>query len=224
MRCQILSCALALAGLSAAFSDSSSFVLLSSQPIPRSQVSDSIQVNNSVLDNAQQFLGQCPTTSYLLINQPGLTADVTQACGNLDKEATITVVDFATRSDDTWPAIDDRLVRAIEHAATGSDYTIVLLSSPVEPVYEASFDTPAQMELKRGAQLLQRRKDNGTNWDELPLFEKYQFFTPGIFMGAIVAIILLAILGVGLRALSSLEVPYGAFEKDMGPAAQKKQQ
>jgi len=43
-------------------------------------------------------------------------------------------------------------------------------------------------------------------------------------MGAIVAIILLAILGVGLRALSSLEVPYGAFEKDMGPAAQKKQQ
>lgn len=270
MRCQILSCALALAGLSAAFSDSSSFVLLSSQAIPRSQVSDSIQVNNSVLDNAQQFLGQCPTTSYLLVNQPGLTAaslrgpkgcslpslckaaeassvrgkyivpevignmglgtverlskEVTQACGNLDKEATITVVDFATRPDDAWQAIDDRLAKAIEHAAAGGDYTILLLSSSVEPVYEASFDMPAQMELKRGAQHLQRRKDNGTNWDELPLFEKYQFFTPGIFMGAIVAIILLAILGVGLRALSSLEVPYGAFEKDMGPAAQKKQQ
>jgi hypothetical protein len=43
-------------------------------------------------------------------------------------------------------------------------------------------------------------------------------------MGIIVALILLAILGVGLRALSSLEVSYGAFEKDMGPAAQKKQQ
>lgn len=43
-------------------------------------------------------------------------------------------------------------------------------------------------------------------------------------MGIIVAFILLAILGVGLRALSSLEVSYGAFEKDMGPAAQKKQQ
>jgi hypothetical protein len=43
-------------------------------------------------------------------------------------------------------------------------------------------------------------------------------------MGLIVAIILLSILYVGLKALSSLEVSYGAFEKEMGPAAQKKQQ
>ena len=46
----------------------------------------------------------------------------------------------------------------------------------------------------------------------------------GIFMGLITAIVLFSILGVGLKALSSLEVSYGAFEKDMGPAAQKKQQ
>lgn len=43
-------------------------------------------------------------------------------------------------------------------------------------------------------------------------------------MGIITAIVLLSILGVGLRALASLEVSYGAFEKDMGPAAHKKQQ
>jgi hypothetical protein len=43
-------------------------------------------------------------------------------------------------------------------------------------------------------------------------------------MGIIVAIVLFSLLGVGLRALASLEVSYGAFEKDMGPAAQKKQQ
>lgn len=43
-------------------------------------------------------------------------------------------------------------------------------------------------------------------------------------MAIITAIILFTILGVGLSALSSLEVSYGAFEKDMGPAAQKKQQ
>jgi hypothetical protein len=43
-------------------------------------------------------------------------------------------------------------------------------------------------------------------------------------MSLIVLLILLSILGVGLRALSSLEVSYGAFDKDMGPAAQKKQQ
>lgn len=43
-------------------------------------------------------------------------------------------------------------------------------------------------------------------------------------MALIVSVILFSILGVGLKALSSLEVSYGAFEKDMGPAAQKKQQ
>jgi hypothetical protein len=43
-------------------------------------------------------------------------------------------------------------------------------------------------------------------------------------MGIIAAIVLFSLLGVGLRALASLEVSYGAFEKDMGPAAQKKQQ
>lgn len=46
----------------------------------------------------------------------------------------------------------------------------------------------------------------------------------GIFMGIIVTIILLSILGAGINGLASLEVSYGAFEKDMGPAAQKKQQ
>ena len=81
------------------------------------------------------------------------------------------------------------------------------------------------MDLKRqadDASHLYRRADNST--DSLPLFEKYQFFSPGIFMGLIALILLLSILGVGLSAISSLEVSYGAFDKDMGPAAQKKQQ
>lgn len=42
-------------------------------------------------------------------------------------------------------------------------------------------------------------------------------------MGLLVGIILISILGVGMTALGSLEVSYGAFDKDMGPAAQKKQ-
>ena len=45
---------------------------------------------------------------------------------------------------------------------------------------------------------------------------------PGIFVSLVVAFVLIAILSVGLKALASLQVPYGAFEKDMGPAAQKK--
>jgi hypothetical protein len=44
-----------------------------------------------------------------------------------------------------------------------------------------------------------------------------------IFMTFVVLLIILSILSVGLKALASLEVSYGAFDKDMGPAAQKKQ-
>jgi hypothetical protein len=43
-------------------------------------------------------------------------------------------------------------------------------------------------------------------------------------MGLVAAVILISIVSVGIRAVSSLEVSYGAFEKEMGPAAHKKQQ
>lgn len=43
-------------------------------------------------------------------------------------------------------------------------------------------------------------------------------------MGLIVGLIMLAILSVGINAVSSLQVSYGAFDKENGPAAQRKQQ
>jgi hypothetical protein len=43
-------------------------------------------------------------------------------------------------------------------------------------------------------------------------------------MAILTTAIVLTILFVGLKALSSITVPYGAFTKEMGPAAQKKQQ
>jgi len=43
-------------------------------------------------------------------------------------------------------------------------------------------------------------------------------------MGLIAVILLLSILYVGLNAVSSSEVSYGAFARDMNPNAQKKQQ
>jgi hypothetical protein len=43
-------------------------------------------------------------------------------------------------------------------------------------------------------------------------------------MGIIVSLLLLSILSVGISAISGLEVSYGAFEKEMGPAAHKKAQ
>lgn len=43
-------------------------------------------------------------------------------------------------------------------------------------------------------------------------------------MGILVTLLLLAILSVGIKAISSLEVSYAAFEKEMGPAAHRKAQ
>lgn len=76
------------------------------------------------------------------------------------------------------------------------------------------------MDLRRATD----NKNSSAGKDNRPLFEKYQFFTPGIFMGIIATILLFSILTVGIKTLGSLEVSYGAFEKEMGPAAQKKQQ
>lgn len=76
----------------------------------------------------------------------------------------------------------------------------------------------------------------------LPLFEKYQFLTPGtscfikplstaklilsagLFMGLGVGLLLLSILYIGISAIAGLEVSYMAFSKEMGPQAQKKSQ
>ncbi|KAK4239126.1 BIG/ATPase V1 complex, subunit S1 [Achaetomium macrosporum] len=107
----------------------------------------------------------------------------------------------------------------------GSDYTVMLLSDPNEfKAYQPDFAEAVHVDMKRWTEeprVASRTKDNSTS--NLPLFEKYQFFTPGIFMSFIVLAIILSILGVGLKALASLEVSYGAFDKEMGPAAQKKQ-
>lgn len=43
-------------------------------------------------------------------------------------------------------------------------------------------------------------------------------------MGVSVSIVLFLILYVGISAVAGLEVSYFAFSKEMGPAAQKKQQ
>ncbi|KAK3499569.1 BIG/ATPase V1 complex, subunit S1 [Neurospora hispaniola] len=106
------------------------------------------------------------------------------------------------------------------------DYTLVMVSDPNEfKAYQPDFIEPVHMDLKRGQFSSQEGSDNGnTTYDNRPLFAKYQFFTPGIFVALLALIVMLSILGVGLKALGSLEVSYGAFDKEMGPTAQKKQQ
>ncbi|KIV94364.1 hypothetical protein PV10_02137 [Exophiala mesophila] len=57
-----------------------------------------------------------------------------------------------------------------------------------------------------------------------PLFDRYQFFTPGIFMGLLAGFFLLSILYVAISAISSLQVTYAAFDKETGALAGKKTQ
>jgi hypothetical protein len=110
-------------------------------------------------------------------------------------------------------------------------YTVIYTTTPASgnvaysgPSYEAVFMEPVHMDLKRQSGLAGVRDNNSTVYDSRPLFEKYQFLSPGLFMGLLVALILFAILSVGINAVASLQVSYGAFDKEMGPAAQKKQQ
>ncbi|KAI0123126.1 BIG/ATPase V1 complex, subunit S1 [Xylariales sp. AK1849] len=121
---------------------------------------------------------------------------------------------------------DDNLGVVLQQYEMAGDYTFIYTAGPrteeakEAKSYEATFRDTTHQELKRQLGKIQRREDAR---DTRPLFEKYQFFTPGIFMGLVALFILFSILGVGISALGSLQVPYGAFDKEMGPAAQKKQ-
>merc|ERR1711977_457407 len=124
---------------------------------------------------------------------------------------------------------DSTLYSLLQGLSSGPKYTVILLSTPatnVSPaqavvsekensiVYEPKFMEPLHMDLKRD--IYARERNESGVVDRRPLFEKYNFLSPGLFMG------LLAILSVGIGAISSLEVSYGAFDKEMGPAAQQK--
>ena len=98
------------------------------------------------------------------------------------------------------------------------------------------------IDLKRDTGLHRRQDSDDDMQAGLPLFEKYQFLSPrkfmreftscsinaeylvALFMGLSVSVLLLLILSVGLRAIAGLEVSYMAFNKEMGPQAQRAKQ
>ncbi|KAG6038188.1 hypothetical protein E4U41_004473 [Claviceps citrina] len=152
---------------------------------------------------------------------------IKSSCDKKGQAAKIIERPLESLSGDRGQALDrnDASVALDLDMASSDSYTILFYATPREPFYDSEFVQPLHMDTSRGlegASFLQRA--NKTERDTRPLFEKYQFFTPGIFMGIIVALVLFSILGAGIKGLASLEVSYGAFDKDMGPAAQKKQQ
>ncbi|CAK7199642.1 hypothetical protein SEUCBS139899_002325 [Sporothrix eucalyptigena] len=121
---------------------------------------------------------------------------------------------------------------AVDDALALGDVTVVYFSTggaDAHGKYEAIFDGPEQAPIKKrlAPHHVVREVPSAfsTATSKKPgLFVKYQFFTPAIFMSLVVFFILMSILYVGLSAVASLQVPYGAFDKEMGPSAQKKQQ
>jgi hypothetical protein len=154
---------------------------------------------------------------------------VKTTCALKNKEAEIkqlALPALPVKSREQVLADNDYLLRgSIENLASADSYTIIYLAGHPESTYEAEFGEPVRMDLKKriasAARHLRRDLASG---NQQSLFDKYQFFTPGIFVSLVVAFILISILTAGLKGLASLAVPYGAYEKEMGPAAQKKQQ
>jgi len=130
-------------------------------------------------------------------------------------------------------AENDSYLHSVLAAISTSKYTVIYTTTPVSDKtdihrisYEPEFEQPLRMELKRASDFVATTTQSNTTlpFPNAPLFEKYQFLSPGLFMGLLAGIILISILGVAVTALSSMEVSYGAFDKENGPAAQKKQQ
>ncbi|KAK9769219.1 putative Protein BIG1 [Seiridium cardinale] len=124
---------------------------------------------------------------------------------------------------------DNDLGLVLQQYDAAGDFTIIYTAGSrtekaedaEQKTYEAEFKDTTRQELKRQVGSVARQQKER---DTRSLFEKYQFFTPGIFMVLVALLVLFSLLGVGISALGSLQVPYGAFDKEMGPAAQKKQQ
>ncbi|KAK4898826.1 hypothetical protein LTR27_003557 [Elasticomyces elasticus] len=125
----------------------------------------------------------------------------------------------------------DQLLAGLE-AEAKEPYIFIYTGAATAPSTEA--DLPYEMDepyptlhtdLKRDTRTYHVRASNSSTENPqsgLPLFEKYQFLSPALFMGLTVSLILFFILYVGVSAIAGLEVSYAAFSKEMGPQGQNK--
>lgn len=221
---------------------SSSQVVRSAKDLLRScPTTRYLLVSQSNLNVAHLAAGEAVPNFYQSLEQAESRFSVAEVAGHLDvkelsnyirevcdgKSASVDEVDLeplAPTQSATLKENDDHLALILDQYATEGSYTVIYTADPrteKPKTYTAEFQDSTHVELKRQLQQFGKRANVTSN---LPLFEKYQFFTPAIFMGLLALVVLLSILYTGISALSSLEVSYGAFDKEMGPAAQKKQQ
>ncbi|KAH8698300.1 BIG/ATPase V1 complex, subunit S1, partial [Talaromyces proteolyticus] len=115
---------------------------------------------------------------------------------------------------------NDALLADIIDQISSPKYTLIYSTSPREYEEEGkassvTYDSndikdqyPFHQDLKRDFRESNRQDEQG---DNRSLFDKYQFLSPGIFMGFIALFFIVTILYVGVSALLSLEVSYAAF-------------
>lgn len=144
----------------------------------------------------------------------------------------------------TLPSGNDRSQKLIENDAflasvldllSSTKFTVIYTTTPPNADYQpafvesesyemdAQFQVPVHMDLKRDFSNNKRASDGNITLPDGPLFERYQYLSPGLFMGLLVSFILISILYVAINGVASLQVSYAAFDREMGPAAQKKQ-
>ncbi|KAF3398147.1 hypothetical protein F1880_005720 [Penicillium rolfsii] len=130
---------------------------------------------------------------------------------------------------------DGLIADIIDRIPPSSKYTLLYVTSPREfpetdpVVYETedAYPDSVRMELKRDYSSHSSHSSHSSALESnrsTSLFDEYQFFTPGLFMGFMASFLCLIILYIAISAVSSLQVPYAAFEKDTSAAVQKKQQ
>ncbi|KAK9467639.1 BIG/ATPase V1 complex, subunit S1 [Lipomyces arxii] len=149
---------------------------------------------------------------------PALPVDITRSSVLSDNDAFLYSVMSMLKSEDfaviytstpiSRPYVAKRNPVAV--AAAEEDAEVVAASATTEFVYPTGVmgyptGTILPTEIPEGA-----RTDGS-------IFTRYQFFTPGMFMGIIASIVLLVILGFALKSISSIKISYEAFEKEMGP-------
>lgn len=121
---------------------------------------------------------------------------------------------------------DTSIFKNVLSQITKYKYTIIFTTIPPEYTNAdlSSIDdlTPESLHTELRREIQARAHNISVGADLRPLFEKYQFLSPGLFMGLFVTLILMFILTVGITAISCLEVSYGAFEKEFGPSVVKK--
>lgn len=129
----------------------------------------------------------------------------------------------------------DSFLASVLNLLPSSRYTVLYTTTPISSEQlstmanaedyqiETNFQSAVHMELKRDFSAHNRESNHSTTPRSTPIFEKYMFFGPGLFMGLLAAFLLLSILYVGISGIASLQVTYAAFDREMGPAANKKQ-